>query len=185
MSEPNGGRGPTGATGAQGPQGDIGPAGVDAAVAIEDLVAANRESNRTMVALVEHVQRETAARDKKIAVIEHGNRMTRMLTYLLASAMIVVLALAVVNAYNLAATRKQADQLTQLNTFLLDCVNSTGECGRRNAEAQRQLLDKVKQYELTGFYCARNNPAIRDPEGDAFLACMKRLYPGGPTLEGR
>lgn len=153
--------------------------------AVEDLVAANRESNKTMIALVEHVQRETAARDRKIAVIERGNRQTRTLTYLLASAMLIVLTLAVINAYNLAATRKQADQLGQINTFLLDCINSTGDCGRRNAEAQGRLLDEVKKYELTGFYCARNNPAIRDPEGDAFLACMKRLYPGGPTLEGR
>lgn len=155
------------------------------ALAIEELVAANHESNKTMVALVEHVRRETEARDRKIDVLEKNNRQTRWLTYLVGGAMVILLTLAIVNAVNISATQKQEEQVSKLNSLLLDCVNSTGECGKRNAILQNQLLDQVKQYNLVGFYCARTNPLSTDPKGEKFLECMQRLYPGGPTLQGR
>lgn len=155
------------------------------ASAVEELVAANHESNRTMADLVDHVRKETQARDRKIDVLEKNNKQTRMLTYMLGGTMLVLLMLAVFNAFNIAAANRQQDQIRAINATLLDCVNSTGECGRVNTANQARILDQVKQYELTGFYCIRNNPAQADPEGEQFLKCMQRLYPGGPTLNGR
>lgn len=153
--------------------------------AMEELVAANHESNATMLALVEHVRKETAARDRKIEVLEKTHRQTRYLVIAVCGAVLVMLGLGIVNAINLAATKDQQDQTRRINAFLLDCVNSTGECGRANAVKQAEILQSVKQYELTGFYCIRTNPGTEDPKGENFLKCMERLYPGGPTLNGR
>ena len=152
---------------------------------IDELVTANKDSNVTMLALVEEVRRETVARDRKIAVLEKNNRLVMYLTTLMCVTTVILLGLAIVNAVNIAQTRDQAAQLRAVNETLLDCVNLTAECGRANAESQKRLLDEVKKYELTGFYCIRTNPAQRDPEGEAFLDCMERLYPGGPTLSRR
>lgn len=153
--------------------------------AIEDLVEANQASNATMLALVDHVRKETEARDRKIEVLEKNHKQTRVLVLLMGFTAIVLLGLAVVNAVNISAAREQQDQVKDLNGIMLDCVNSTGACGQANAVQQARILDSVKQYELTGFYCARTNPANVDPKGEDFLACMARLYPGGPTLSNR
>lgn len=153
--------------------------------AIDDLIAANESSNRSMLALVESVRQETAARDRKIDVLEKNHRQMNYVMAAVCAAIAVMLALGTVNAINLASGRAQQEQIRQLNGVMLDCVNSTGACGQANAVQQARILDSVKQYELTGFYCLRNNPGTADPKGEAFLACMKRLYPGGPTLQGR
>jgi hypothetical protein len=158
---------------------------LQSALAVEELVAANNESNQTMMALVEHVRQETVANDRKIEELRRNTKQFRNLMYALVVTMAFLLVIAGVNAYNLAESKKEQEQIEAINRTLLDCQNSTGECGRANAQNQKRLLDEVKEYELTGFYCIRTNPAQRDPDGDAFLKCMDRLYPNGPTLNGR
>ncbi len=143
-----------------------------------------------MLALVETVRRETEARDRKIAAMAHQQRQLRWAIVLVCVGITILLVVAAINATNIAANRKQADQIAlvaakvdRTNSLLLDCLNATGQCGKVNAEQQQRLLSEVKKYELTGFYCIRTNPADRDPRGEAFLKCMERLYPGGPTLD--
>lgn len=153
--------------------------------AMEDLAAANVRSNQTMLSLVEEVRADAKLRDRKIAVLEKTNRQTRLLTYLLCGATLVMLILAVFNAVNIAATKDEQRSIEQINRTLLDCVNSSGECGQINRRTQEQILDQVKAYNLVGFYCIRTNPATADPKGEKFLSCMQRLYPGGPTLGER
>lgn len=153
--------------------------------AIDELVAANHASNSTMLALVETVRKETAARDRKIDQLERNHEQTKWLIVAVCVAVVLMLSLGVVNAINLSTTRRQTDQTAKINGFLLDCVNSTGACGKANVQQQKRFLDSVKQYELTGFYCARNNPGPVDPKGESFLKCMDKLYPGGPTLQSR
>lgn len=160
--------------------------------AIDELVAANHESNRTMAALVEHVRKETLARDRKIDALDRNQRTLRKLTVLGTVVAVALLVVGFINAFNIAMARRNAAQTATIardvgetNRTLLDCLNSTGVCGKRNAQNQRKVLDEVKQYELTGFYCIRLNPATEDPNAEAFLKCMQRLYPGGPTLTGR
>lgn len=131
--------------------------------AIDELVAANRRSNATMVALVDEVRREADARDRKIAVLEKNNRQTAFVMVMVAVMTLLLLGLAIVNALAIDSTRDQAARLEDIAA----------------------VTDTVKQYELTGFYCIRTNPATADPEGEAFLDCMERLYPGGPMLSGR
>lgn len=153
--------------------------------AIEDLVTANFESNKTMVALVKQVREETAARDRKIDVMERSQRQMKLLVYMVSAVTVLLLGLAVVNAVNIAAAKDQQNSIRQINATLLDCVNSTGECGRINAQNQIEVLDRVKEYNLVGFYCIRTNPGTVDPKAEAFLKCMERVYPGGPKLERR
>jgi uncharacterized integral membrane protein len=165
---------------------------VDQTEAIEELVRANSESNTTMQRLVDHVRKETEARDRKIDALDRTQRTMRWLLAVCTVSTIVLLIIAVINTTNIAAQRRSAArqaaigmQVQQTNKTLLDCLNSTGACGQINQQQQNLLLDKVKQYELTGFYCIRTNPALKDPNGELFLKCMERLYPGGPTLNGR
>ena len=153
--------------------------------ALEDLVAANLSSNETMLALVDTVRAETAARDRKIDILAKNHRQMNWLLGAVSGAVCLMLGLGTINAINLAAAKDQQDQIREINSTLLDCVNSTGNCGQINAQNQARILDQVKQYELTGFYCIRNNQATVDPKGEAFLKCMEKLYPGGPMLQGR
>lgn len=158
---------------------------VNTASAMDELASANRASNMTMVSLVEHVRDETSATNRKVAVLEKNNRQTMFLIYLVVAAVLVLIALAVVNAINIASTRDIARSVEGTNRTLLDCANSTGACGRINADNQKVIIDSVKQYNLIGFYCIRTNPGTTDPKGEGFLKCMERLYPGGPVLNGR
>lgn len=153
--------------------------------AIDELIEANSSSNATMLALVESVRRETEARDRKVDMLEKNHQQMNWVIVGVGVLVVIMLGLGITNAINLAATKDQQNQTRQINTLLLDCVNSTGACGQANAVQQAKILDTVKQYELTGFYCARTNPANVDPDGEDFLKCMNRLYPGGPTLSGR
>lgn len=156
---------------------------------LEELVLANHESNATMIQLVETVRDETRARGRKVDALERNQRQLRGLSILGTVAVVALLVMAVFNAVSIQVTRQNAERsavisrnVDQTNSLLLDCLNSTGKCGQLNAQQQANLLNKVKQYELTGFYCARTNPLAVDPDGKNFLACMEKLYPGGPTL---
>jgi hypothetical protein len=160
--------------------------------ALEELVAANKQSNQTMVDLVDHVQKETEARDRKVEVLEQNNAQTRLLLYMVGGAVAILILLAAFNAISISNARKNVDTTARIamkvdatNQTLLDCLNSQGVCGQVNAAQQSQILDEVKKYNLVGFYCIRTNPALKDPKGEAFLKCMERLYPGGPTLSER
>jgi cytoskeletal protein RodZ len=160
-----------------------------AALAVEELVAANHESNQTMLSLIDRVREETAARDRKVDSLDKNIRQTRWLLFIGIGAVVILLLVGVINATNLYKSRKTqqqtkaiADQTAQTNRTLLDCLNSTGQCGQINQASQAKILDTVKQYELTVIYCARTNPANVDPKGDKFVACVAKLYPGGPTL---
>jgi hypothetical protein len=143
--------------------------------ALEDLIAANEDSNRTMLNLVETVRQETAARDRKVDALEKSQRQMHWLVIMACVLSVIFLVIAVFNAFNLNANR-------DTNRTVLDCVNGTGNCGRQNALNQKAVLDEVKKFNLIGFYCIRNNPAAEDPHGERFLMCMKELYPGGPSL---
>jgi hypothetical protein len=159
-------------------------------LAVEHLVAANRESNRTMHELVDGVRRETEARDRKVEALDKNLQQMRWVSWMVGAAIVILLIVGVSNAYNLASARKSAKQTRdiaakagQINNTLLDCLNSTGVCGKVNQENQTRILDTVKLYELTVIYCARTNPVNVDPKGDKFLACVSKLYPTGPKLD--
>lgn len=159
---------------------------------LEELVAANQRSTDTMLSLIDTVRQETAARDRKIFAMEKQQKQLRLAIALVCVGISILVLVGIINATNIYNTRKQQDQLAavavevdQANRVLLDCINATGECGRVNAQHQKELLDEVKKYELVGFYCIRLNPATADPKAEAFLKCMERLYPNGPVLEDR
>lgn len=152
------------------------------AMEFDSLVEANNESNRTMLALVNTVRAETAARDRKVDALDRNIRQMRLVIVMVAATIVVLLTIGVFNAINLNQTRESQHQVEALNQTVLDCVNGTGDCGRINAQNQDRVLNEVKKYNLIGFYCIRNNPATDDPQGADFLQCMARLYPGGPTL---
>jgi hypothetical protein len=153
------------------------------ALAIEELVRANANSNDTMIRLVQSVRDETKARDRKVDALEQSQKQMRVLTVVGIVAIFFLIAMAIFNATNVMATRDASHKVEQTNDLLLDCLNQQGDCGKWNARQQMYLLDEVKKYELTGFYCIRNNPADKDPKADAFLDCMNNLYPGGPQLQ--
>lgn len=159
------------------------------ALAVEELIAANSESNRTMATLVEKVREETAARDRKVDALEKGHRQARIVIVLVAVLVVFLIAIGVINAINLGSARKSQKQTADIaasvdrtNQTLLDCVNSTGACGQVNQANQARILDTVKLYELTVLYCARTNPRDVDSKGTKFLKCVNDLYPGGPQL---
>lgn len=153
------------------------------AMAVEELVRANADSNETMIKLVKSVREETRARDRKVEALDKQVRQGRFLVILSIVCVLFLLLIAIINATNIAKQRETSRQVQATNSLLLDCLNRQGECGRWNAEQQALLLDEVKRYELTGFYCIRNNPQVKDPNGEAFLKCVNRLYPGGPQLQ--
>lgn len=162
------------------------------ALALEELVRANAESNDTMISLVEQVRHDAEARAKKVDLLERGMRQTSRLLKMLGAVLVCLLVVAGINAFNIQQTSRQADVTARIardtqatNAQLYDCTNSQGACGKRNIENTKRILDEVKLYELTGFYCIRTNPQQVDKTGEQFLACMKRLYPTGPTLKGR
>lgn len=162
------------------------------ALALEELIRANAESNDTMKNLVDHIQAETDARDRKIDELARNTRSMHRMAIALACAMAILIGIAIINATNLAAGRKNAARTAaiaqdtrQTNETLLDCLNSRGKCGSYNAAQAALTLDEVKKYELTVIYCARTNPLTEDPKGVKFIACVERLYPGGPELNGR
>lgn len=162
------------------------------ALAMEELVSANARSQATMIKLVESVRAETKARDRKVDALAMAQKSAQRGQRIGIVALVCLLFMAVFNAFNVLETRhnaersaKIADDVKKTNSLLLDCVNSSGECGKWNAEQQRKTLDEIKKYELTGFYCIRNFPATADPDGEKFLTCMERLYPGGPKLNGK
>lgn len=168
------------------------PSRLHEALALEELIRANAESSETMAALVESVHEETAARDRKLEQLAENNRQMHRLAWLLAAAMAVLMVMAVVNAVNISTARRSASQTADIardarstNQLLLDCLNATGSCGKQNAQAQKKILDEIKKYELTVIYCARTNPQQLDDSGSKFIACVDRLYPGGPDLNGR
>ena len=105
----------------------------------------------------------------------------------------VVLVMGVINAVNMANARRNAAITANIAkdaqgtyALLLDCLDSqSGACGKRNAVKQKAILDEIKKYELTVIYCARTNPVTEDRSGDKFIACVDRLYPTGPELNGR
>lgn len=162
------------------------------ALALDELVHANADSNETMIRLVEQVRKDAEARNKKVDLLELGQRQTAKLLIMVAIVLLLVFGVGVINAVNISQARRNAavtagiaKDASATNTTLLDCLNARGECGKLNAEQQRKVLNEVKKYELTGFYCARTNPQPTDEQGAALLACMNRLYPGGPTLNKR
>lgn len=162
------------------------------ALALEELIRANAESNATMAALVERVQEETKARDRKLEQLAKNNREMHRLGWLIVVSMALLLVMAAINAFNIGQARKNAGVTAKIardtrstNQTLLDCLNAAGQCGKQNAQQQKTILDEIKKYELTVIYCARTNPQQVDATGGKFIACVDRLYPGGPDLNGR
>lgn len=156
---------------------------------MERLIRANTESNETMHTLIERVRQDAQMRERKIDLLEDGLHRTRQLLLLVGVALVLLLGIAGVNAIaiqqgrkNLAATAEVAQQAKDTYALLYGCIDATGECGRQNAAKTKEALDKIKQYEVIVIFCARSNPRDGDEDGTKFLACVERLYPGGPTL---
>lgn len=165
---------------------------LDAAREVEKLVAANAASNATMQRLVDKVRVDAEKRERKIELLERESQQIRRLLIMVGVVMAIVMLIAFFNLYNTTSTRKQAQQSAQTaktvaatNSLLLGCFDVNSQCSKANAEQQKKILDEIKLYELTALYCLRINTAQSDPEGKDFLACVKRLYPTGPTLKGR
>ncbi|MET0698591.1 MAG: hypothetical protein ABWY93_02905 [Mycobacterium sp.] len=164
----------------------------DPQTAIQELIRANTASNNTMRQLIASVQAETRVRDRKVELLIATQRHVRNLMRTVIVVMALVLLVAGLNAYNINAGKRNAAQTAAIlervnvnNGLLLDCLNRTGRCGQVNAEQERQVLNEVKRYELTVIYCARSNLQATDVANRLFLACINRLYPGGPALAGR
>lgn len=156
---------------------------------LEELILANVNSNATMVDLVERVRQDAVMQGTKVDLLEKGQRQTRRLLVMVSVALLLMVIIGVINAVNIGQTRRNAEITAKTakdagDTYalLLDCLNSRGECGKRNAEASKATLDEVKKYELTVLYCVRINPQVEDAAGRKFLDCVNRLYPGGPQL---
>jgi hypothetical protein len=130
------------------------------AMAMEQLIQANAESNATMVELIEGVRRDGQARNRKVDLLEAQQRQMKRLFLLAVAAIACLLLLAVFNAFSLTSTRRNTAQTKVV------------------AEQQVGLIQEVKRYQLTIFYCARVNPQPTDPSGEAFLACVAKAYPG-------
>lgn len=162
------------------------------ALALEELIRANNTSASVMQRLVNHVEKETDARNRKVDALERNGHQLRRLMVLNLVAVALMIAFGAINAVNIGVARRQqaqasalARQVAATNSLLLDCLNSTGHCGQVNQANQKRILDEVKRYELTVIYCARTNPQQIDKDGTAFFMCIHRLYPTGPALAGR
>lgn len=162
------------------------------ALAVEGLIQANNESNENMQRLVESVRAETRARDRKVEVLEKNQHQLRVLSFVGVVAICCLIVMAVFNAYNTTATRRNAERaaqialaVKQINQTMLDCTNGTGECGKKNAASLNYALNEIKKYELTVIYCARTNPQPLDPKGSKFRLCIEELYPNGPKLNSK
>lgn len=103
--------------------------------AIEDLVAANASSNETMLALVESVRKETAARDRKIDVLEKNHRQMNYLVLAVCAAVVLMLGLGIANAFNIATTRKQQGEIKQYNLTSFYCARTNPATGDPKGEA--------------------------------------------------
>lgn len=156
---------------------------------VERLVSANAESNATMRSLVERVREDAHMRERKIDLLEDGLHQTRRLLLLVGVVLVLILGIGIINAVNIGQGRRNAEATARVArdaqatyALLLGCLDATSPCGRANAETTKQALDKIKQYELIIIYCARSNPRDKDEDGTAFIACINRLFPGGPSL---
>lgn len=159
---------------------------------IERLVAANAESTETMRALVEKVREDAHLRERKVDLLEAGLHQTRRLLLLVGAVLVLVLGIGVINAVNIGQGRRNAEATARVArdaeatyALLYGCLDASGPCGRANAARTKEALDKIKQYELVVIYCARTNPQPIDDDGKKFIACIDRLFPGGPKLPGR
>ncbi len=157
--------------------------------AVEELIRANVESNATMVDLVERVRVESEVSSRKVEVLEENQRQARKLLLMVAALLALMVLVGVVNAVNIGIARENAEVTARTakdagGTYklLFGCLNPEGDCAKQSAQKSRAVLDEVKQYELTILYCVRLNPQAEDPKGLKFLACVERLYPGGPKL---
>lgn len=163
-----------------------------AAEHVEKLAAANDASNKTLLNLVQRVAEDARIREKKVQMLDAGMKQTRMLLIMLGIGLILLVGLGIANFANIAEARRNAEVVAHAakdakGTYdlLYGCFQPDSDCAKRSAQQQKVSLDEIKKYELTGFYCARTNPAVADPNGDAFIECMNRLYPGGPQLNDR
>lgn len=159
---------------------------------VEQLARANEASNATLLRLVERVQQDAKMRQRKVDLLEEGQRQQHKLMILVAAVLIMMVVVGVINAINIYDTRRNAAAVAatakdaqRTYKLLLGCLDVNEPCGKNGAERTKESLEEIKRYELTGFYCARTNPVAVDPSGDKFLECMNRLYPGGPQLKDR
>lgn len=156
---------------------------------VERLVSANAESNATMRNLVERVREDAHMRERKIDLLEDGLHQTRRLLLMVGVVLVIVLGIGIINAINITQGRRNAEATAQVArdaqatyALLLGCLDTTSPCGRSNSEKTKEALDRIKQYELIVIYCARSNPRDKDEDGSAFIACVARMFPGGPSL---
>lgn len=155
---------------------------------VGDLVAANERSASAVMGLVSEVRRDADLRDRKIDLLERSHQDMKRLMILVAAGLLIILILGVTNMVNLSNARRNAAVTADIakdarstNGLLYDCLNSQGECGRRNTEANKKVLDEIKRYELVLKHCDRIT-ALPDPDGDKLLACVRHYYRDGPTL---
>jgi len=160
-----------------------------AAAQVEALAQANAQSNKTLRSLVEKVRDDAYMREKKVDLLEVGLKQTTRVMWLVAVVLALIFSMAIVNFNNVSAARRNAEVTANVarnaqatNELLYGCLRPDTECSRSNQDAQRKILDEIKKYELTALYCLRINPGAEDPRGDEFIACINRLYPGGPQL---
>jgi hypothetical protein len=160
--------------------------------AINALVDANDRSAAAMMGLVSQVQRDAELRERKVDLLERSHRDMKRLLLLVAAGLVVILSLGLTNAVNLYNARRNAAitagiarNAASTNALLYDCLNSQGECGKRNAAEQKRLLAEISRYELVLAHCDRITPANTDPNGDRLTECVDRVFgPNGVTLKG-
>lgn len=168
------------------------PDKTSAACEVERLVQANAASNATLTKLVDKVRIDAEHRERKIELLEADSRRNRRILLLVGVAVALLLTLAIVNAFSIQAARRNAAQTaaaakTAQDTYqlLYGCFDPNSECAKLNNDSQKRLLDEIKLYELTAFYCEREHPEAVDPDSTRFFACLNRLYPDGPQLKER
>lgn len=162
---------------------------IAAAEQVEKLAEANARSNKTMLTLVQKVSEDAFMRERKVELLEQGLRQTHKILVLVVVALAVTITMAFINFYNIQTARRNAEVTAEAArdakgtyALLYGCFEPSSQCSKLNTAKQKQILDEIKKYELVAFYCIRTNPGTVDPDGKDFIACVNRLYPGGPQL---
>ncbi len=156
---------------------------------VERLAKATVTSNETLARLAEEIRADADARERKVALLEIGQRQNRKLLSIGAIILGLLFIIAAINATNIGRASRQASVTADIardsqNTYqlLLGCLDVNAPCGKQNADLTRTILGDLKTFNLTVIYCARSNPSAEDRSGDKFFACVEKYYPDAPNL---
>lgn len=145
--------------------------------AVNSLTEANARLGEIQQALIAAVTRDAALRTQKIQTIENTNAQIGKALYGLVAMFVVVMTLAIVNAFNLNEARATGRNAQQTQTLLVNCLTPGTECAKRSQAAQQAQLAQIRSTSLVIAICQRRFPLVEDPEGKGFILCVQDYYP--------